>query len=49
MQAQMTVIHDPKMIGLWKVGRTLGRGFSGKARDLGFQLYCMSNSLLQDM
>ncbi|KAF8202539.1 kinase-like domain-containing protein, partial [Pholiota molesta] len=21
--------HDPKMIGLWKVGRTLGKGFSG--------------------
>ncbi|KAF4610581.1 hypothetical protein D9613_006854 [Agrocybe pediades] len=24
--------HDPKMIGLWKVGRTLGKGFSGHVR-----------------
>ncbi|KAF8909385.1 kinase-like domain-containing protein, partial [Gymnopilus junonius] len=24
--------HDPKMIGLWKVGRTLGQGFSGHVR-----------------
>ena len=22
--------RDPKMIGLWKVGRTLGKGFSGE-------------------
>ena len=29
----MVVNHDPKMIGLWKVGRTLGRGFSGKDKD----------------
>ncbi|PPQ67703.1 hypothetical protein CVT24_002759 [Panaeolus cyanescens] len=25
-------INDPKMIGLWKVGRTLGKGFSGRVR-----------------
>ncbi|KJA23602.1 hypothetical protein HYPSUDRAFT_76926 [Hypholoma sublateritium FD-334 SS-4] len=25
-------LHDPKMIGLWKVGRTLGKGFSGHVR-----------------
>ncbi|KAF8817547.1 kinase-like protein [Phlegmacium glaucopus] len=24
--------HDPKRIGLWKVGRTLGKGFSGHVR-----------------
>jgi hypothetical protein len=36
MQAQMTANHDPKMIGLWKVGRTLGRGFSGKKNTLTF-------------
>ncbi|KAF9054383.1 kinase-like domain-containing protein [Panaeolus papilionaceus] len=25
-------VNDPKMIGLWKVGRTLGKGFSGRVR-----------------
>ncbi|KAF8963441.1 kinase-like domain-containing protein [Flammula alnicola] len=30
MHAKKT--RDPKMIGLWKVGRTLGKGFSGHVR-----------------
>lgn len=28
--------RDPKMIGLWKVGRTLGKGFSGELDHIVF-------------
>lgn len=28
--------RDPKMIGLWKVGRTLGKGFSGEPDHIVF-------------
>lgn len=27
---------DPKMIGLWKIGRTIGKGSCGMAEFIGF-------------
>ena len=34
--------HDPKMIGLWKVGRTLGKGFSGTLKGYILQIFCLN-------
>ena len=44
---QTKTSHDPKMIGLWKVGRTLGKGFSGTLQGYISSIFCLnySNSL----